>query len=79
MLCCLVLVVLTSCPSRNLLGCLPRLVDDAHHRLLQCLALKIQTILVPDEVGRFDVEIVALHAALEQRRDIAIVRVGREG
>ena len=55
------------------------LVDDAHHGLLERLPFEEEAVLVPDEVGRAQLEVVALHAALEQRQDVAIVGVGREG
>ena len=58
-----------SCSSGSgglLLISLSGLVNDAHHRLFERLAFKIQTVLVPDEIRSADVEIVALHAALEK-------------
>ena len=55
------------------------LVDDAHHRLFERLPFEEKAILVPDKVWCAQLKVVALHAALEQREDVAIVRVGREG
>ena len=42
------------------------LVDHAHHLLLQVLSLHRQAVLVPDKVWSAKLEVVALHAALEQ-------------
>lgn len=42
------------------------LVDYAHHLLLQVLSLHSQAVLVPDKVWSAKLEVVALHAALEQ-------------
>ena len=72
--------LLSSSRSRWLLLIgLARLVDDTHHRLLQRLAFKIEAVLVPDEIRRADVKIVALHATLEERGDVAVIRVSGEG
>ena len=52
--------------------------DDLHHLLLERLPLQLETVLVPDEVGRAQVEIVALHALLEDRHDVAVVGLRSE-
>ena len=52
--------------------------DDLHHLLLERLPLQLKTVLVPDEVRRAQVEIVALHALLEDRHDVAVVRLRSE-
>ena len=55
-----------------------RLVNDAHHGLLECLSFEEEAVLVPDKVWRAQLEIVSLHAALEERKNVAVVRVCRE-
>lgn len=54
-------------------------LESAEHVLFQSLFLKDQAVLVPDEVWRFNVEGIALHAAFEQAQDVAVVRVCGEG
>ena len=55
------------------------LVDHAHHGLLQRLPLEEEAVLVPEEVGSAQLKVMALHATLKQREDVAVVRVGCEG
>lgn len=43
------------------------------------MPLEEKAVLVPDEVRRAKLEVVALHAALEQAEDVAIVGVCGEG
>ena len=64
---------------RCLAWLLRRLVNHAHHGLLQCLPFEEEAVLVPDEVRSAQLKVMALHAALKQREDVAIVRVGCEG
>ena len=71
-------VILGGCSASFVLSGLG-LVDHAHHLLLQVLSLHRQAVLVPDEVGRAELKVVALHAPLEQREDVTVVGVGREG
>ena len=52
------------------------LVDDAKHRLLEGLPLEEESVLIPNEVRRSQIEVVALHAALEQAQDVPVVWVG---
>jgi len=42
------------------------LLECADHVLLEGLLLKHKAVLIPDEVWSLDVELVALHALLEQ-------------
>ena len=42
------------------------------------LFLQNQSVLVPDEVRRLNVEAIALHAALEQTQDVAVVWISSE-
>ena len=70
-------VVLTG--SGRLAGLVRGLVDDAHHRLLECLPLEEKAVLVPDEVGCAQLEVVALHATLEEREDIAVIGICCKG
>lgn len=51
------------------------LLDDLEHLLLDKLLFQHEPIFVPDEVGLLGVDMVFLHAALEESDDVAIVRV----
>ena len=57
------------------LGALLLLLDDAHHLSLDGLLLESEAVLVPDEVRRARIELVSLHAALEQANNVAVVGV----
>lgn len=64
--------------ASSLLLCSCGLADDTHHVLLEGLLLEEEAVLVPNEVRRLNVEVVTLHAALEQIEDVAVVGVGSE-
>jgi len=51
------------------------LVDNVQHLLLDCFFLEYEPIFVPDKIRGFRVISMSLHAALEQRDDVAIVRI----
>lgn len=54
------------------------LLNCPHNVLFQSLLLQNQTVLVPNEVWRLGVEVVALHAAIKQVQDVSVVWVVRE-
>mgnify|MGYP000886491393 CR=1 FL=1 len=54
------------------------LLERADHVLLEGLLLEHEAVFIPNEVGRLDVEGVALHALLEQIQNVAVVGVRRE-
>ena len=55
-----------------------RLLQRTKHVLLQGLLLQHKAVFVPDEVWRLNVELVSLHASLEQVENVAVVGVSRE-
>ena len=61
--------VFSSC---DCLGCLG-LVDDFHHLLLESLAFLEKAVFVPNKIDLAWVEVVALHAALKQTQNVAVV------
>ena len=54
------------------------LLERLHHILLQCQLLKLEAVLVPQEVSHLRVPLVLLHEALEEPKDVAVVRVRDE-
>ena len=52
--------------------------NNLHHLLFERLPFELEAVLVPDEVWSAQVEAVALHALLEDRNDVAVVRLLRE-
>lgn len=64
--------------TSSFLLCTGGLADDSHHVLLQGLLLEEEAVLVPDEIRCLNVEVVTLHATLEQIEDVAVVGVGSE-
>ena len=59
----------------GLLLLLRLLVNDIQHLLFDGLLLHLESILVPDEVGRFRIKAVLLHAGLEKANDVAVIWV----
>ena len=52
-----------------------RFVNDILHLLFDGLLLHLESVLVPDEVGRFGIAAILLHASLEKANDVAVVRI----
>jgi len=57
----------------GLLLLLRLLVNDIQHLLFDGLLLHLESVLVPDEVGRFGIAAILLHAGLEKANDVAVV------
>lgn len=51
------------------------LLDDIEHLALDRFFFENKAVLIPDEIGGARVELVTLHAALEQADDVTVVRV----
>jgi len=49
------------------------LVNDIKHLLFDGFLLHLESVLVPDEVGRFGIAAILLHAGLEKANDVAVV------
>ena len=47
-----------------------RFVNDILHLLFDGLLLHLESVLVPDEVGRFGIAAILLHAGLEKANDV---------
>jgi hypothetical protein len=64
----LLLLLLSGTSSSTFFGLefLDRLADDFHEVLLECLLLKDEAVLVPDEIRHLGVPAVLFHASLEQ-------------
>lgn len=54
------------------------LLQSAEHVLLQRFLLQHKAVLVPNEVGGLGIELVAVHAGLEQLEDVPVVGVRGE-
>ena len=72
------LLFLRDVAAGSFLLCACGLADDSHHVLLEGLLLEEEAVLVPDEVGCLNIEVVTLHAALKQIEDVAVVGVSSE-
>lgn len=55
-----------------------RLLQHLHHVLFQGNFLHFKAVFVPNEIGDLDVDLVTLHAPLEQRVYVSVVRIRRK-
>ena len=55
-----------------------RLLYNFLHGIFEDLSLELQTVLVPNKVRCGQIELVAFHAAFEEREDVTVVRVSHE-
>ena len=69
------LLIISSFCRFGFLLLLRLLVNDIQHLLFDGLLLHLESILVPDEVGRFRIKAILLHAGLEKANDVAVVWV----
>jgi len=54
------------------------LLQGAQHVLFQGLLFEHEAVFIPDKVWGLNVELIALHAHLEQVQNVSVVRVGSE-